>query len=194
MNIVTIRKAKESDRINLSHIIAAGFEKDFSPLTKDMGKVAKALCSGIQIERFYVAQQGEQMLGAAACTDNTGRACYPKRAELRQNFGFIKGTFSYYVLRDEFMQPLSYDSDIGFIEFVTVSGNARGKGIAKQILTGIVEQSGYKEFILDVTDVNNYAIKAYTTFGFIETHRIPAKHPKHQGYSEKVFMRYTSTA
>jgi len=106
MITVDIRKAQEADRINLSRIIATGFEKDFSALTKDMDKVAKALCSGIKIDRFYVAQKGERLLGAAACTDHTGRAVYPRRADLRANLGLIIGTFGYYVLCAEFMQPL----------------------------------------------------------------------------------------
>jgi ribosomal protein S18 acetylase RimI-like enzyme len=193
MDTVKIRKAQENDRVNISRLIATGFEKEFSRLTKDTDKVARVICAGIQIGRFYVAQQGVKLIGVAACTDYTGRAIYTQRTELRKNLGIIIGTLSYYTLRDEFMKPLTYSSEIGFIEFVTVSPFARGKGIAKQLLQNIVEQSAYKEFILEVTDINTYAIKAYTTFGFVETHRIPMKHPKHQGYNEKVYMQYATS-
>ena len=191
MEAVIIRKAQEADRRNLSVIIAEGFAKEFSLLTKDSDKLARALCDGIRIDKFYIAQQGEWPIGAAACSDITGRAVYPLLKDLCKYFGPIKGAVGLYVMKNQFMKPLTYPSETAYLEFLTVSSQARGRGVAKQLLKGIIEGSGYRKFILDVYDVNTYAIRAYTAFGFTETHRVPAKYPKLQGYNEKISMSYT---
>ena len=190
MDVVNIRKAHEADRRNLSVIIAKGFAKEFSLLTKDADKLARALCDGIRVDKFYIAQQGEWSIGAAACSDITGRAVYPLLKDLCKYFGLIKGVLGYNVMKNQFMKPLAYSPETAYIEFLTVLSYARGNGVAKQLLKGIVEESGYKKFILDVYDVNTYAIRAYTAFGFVETHRVPVKYPKLQGYNEKISMSY----
>ena len=50
--------------------------------------------------------------------------------------------------------------------------------------------TNYQDFVLDVTDINNNAIKCYTSIGFEEFKRIPEKHGKQKGFNEKIFMRY----
>ena len=47
-----------------------------------------------------------------------------------------------------------------------------------------------QDFVLDVTDINNNAIKCYTNIGFEEFKRISEKHGKQKGFNEKIFMRY----
>jgi ribosomal protein S18 acetylase RimI-like enzyme len=48
----------------------------------------------------------------------------------------------------------------------------------------------YRDFVLDVTDVNESAIKCYTNVGFEEFKRVPEKHGKQKGFNERIFMRY----
>jgi hypothetical protein len=49
------------------------------------------------------------------------------------------------------MKPLIYSPETGYLEFVTVSQNARGKGVAKQLIKGITEQS-VKEVVQNLVD------------------------------------------
>jgi hypothetical protein len=46
------------------------------------------------------------------------------------------------------------------------------------------------EFFLDVTDVNISAQKSYQAFGFVESHRVPEKHPKQRGFNSRIYMKY----
>ena len=50
--------------------------------------------------------------------------------------------------------------------------------------------TNYQDFVLDVTDINNNAIKCYTSIGFKEFKRIPEKHGKQKGFNERIFIRY----
>ena len=52
--------------------------------------------------------------------------------------------------------------------------------------------TNYQDFVLDVTDINNNAIKCYMSIGFEEFKRIPEKYSKQKGFNEKIFIRYCS--
>ena len=192
---VQYRAASQADRMAIAKTIAYSFERDFSALCKDMEKIAHILESGIDINRFVIAEQNGEMVGITACADCTGRAVMPDKKQFKKYLGFLRGIIGFYILKDEFMFPVEYPNTIGYIEFVGVLKHARGQGIAKGLLKTIMARKPqYTEFVLDVTDVNTSAQKCYTDFGFMEFERKPQKYAKMTGYSAKIYMRYTRYA
>lgn len=188
--MVHIREAKETDRNSVALCIAEGFEKDFSILCKDNQKVADAIAAGLNLERFYVADIKGDIAGVLAISDCNGRAARVERASLKKQFGFFKGFIGALVLKEEFEGQLEYPITTGYIEFVAVRKRYRKRGIATTMLKESMLLTNYQDFVLDVTDINNNAIKCYTNIGFEEFKRIPEKHGTQKGFNEKIYMRY----
>lgn len=190
--MVHIRGAKETDRNSVAFCIAEGFEKDFSVLCKDNQKVAYAIAAGLNMKRFYVADIDGDIAGVLAISDCNGRAARVEKVSLKKQFGFFKGFIGALVLKEEFEGQLEYPITTGYIEFVAVRKKYRKQGIAATMLKESMLLTNYQNFVLDVTDINNNAIKCYTNIGFEEFKRIPEKHGKQKGFNEKIFMRYCS--
>ena len=188
--MVHIRKAKEADRYDIALCIAEGFEKDFSMLWKDHQKVATAIEPGLNMERFYVADIKGNIAGVMAISDCNGRAARVEKASLKKYFGFFNGIIGTLVLKEEFERQLAFPVTAGYIEFVTVRKKYRRQGIAATMLKESMSLTNYRDFVLDVTDINNDAIKCYMSIGFEEFKRIPEKHGKQKGFNERIFMRY----
>lgn len=185
---IKVRGARETDRNDIALCIAEGFEEDFLVLCKDTGKVAKAISSGIIINKFYVAEIGNKMAGVIAVSNCEGRAVMTDISSYRKNFGMIKGIIAKLVLREEFEASIEYPVTTGYIEFVAVRKNDRRKGIATAMLKESMALSSYKEYVLDVTDINLPAIKCYSSLGFEEFKRVNEKHSKQKGYHAKIYM------
>lgn len=190
MEQIVIRKAVEKDRKQIADAIAVCYKEDFSVLAKDISKAASALLPGIQILRFYVAELDGKIIGIAACSDCSGRAVHVDGTAYRNSFGIIKGTMAILFMKNEFMHTLQYPIDTGYIEFVGVLPDYQGRSVAKKLMTGIIQMSEYKNYILDVKDNNIPAIKCYEHIGFKEYQRIPERGGKVKGFKERVFMKY----
>lgn len=189
MNI-NVRQARENDRNHIALCIAEGFEKDFHILCKDTPKVAAAISTGLHISKFFVAESDHEVIGAAAISDCRGRAATTDIASYKRNFGFIKGIIAYLVLKEEFEAPLNYPPTTGYIEFVAVRNAHQRKGIATTMLEESIAQSSYKDYVLEVTDINTAAIRCYSALGFEEFKRIEEKRSKQKGFSARIYMRY----
>lgn len=185
-----IRKAREADRNNIALCIAEGFEKDFSVLCKDNPKVAAAIAAGLNMENFYVADIKGNIAGVLAISDCNNRAARVESVSLKKKFGFFKGVIGAFVLKKEFEGRLGYPATTGYIEFVAVRKKYRQQGIATTLLQESMLLTNYREFVLDVIDINYNAIKCYTKIGFEEFKRVPEKHGKQKGFQAKIFMRY----
>ena len=185
-----IRKAKETDRSAVALCIAEGFEKDFSILCKDTQKVSDAIASGLNMERFFVADIEGNIAGVLAISDCTGRAAKAEKSSLKKHFGFFKGIIAAFILKEEFEKHIEYPVTTGYIEFVAVLKKYRKQGIAATMLRESMLLTNYRDFVLDVIDVNESAIKCYTNVGFEEFKRVPEKHGKQKGFNERIFMRY----
>ena len=188
--MVHIRKANETDRDAVAMCIAEGFEKDFSVLCKDNQKVADAIANGLNMERFYVADVDGNVAGVLAISDCNGRAARVEKVSLRKQLGIFKGIIGAFVLKEEFEKQLEYPVTTGYIEFVAVRKKNRKQGIASNMLRESMLLTNYQDFVLDVTDKNEKAIRCYSSIGFEEFKRIPEKHGKQKGFNEKIYMRY----
>ncbi len=188
--MVHIRKASETDRDAVAMCIAEGFEKDFSILCKDNQKVADAIANGLNMEKFYVADVDGNVAGVLAISDCNGRAAKVEKVSLRKQLGLFKGIIGAFVLKEEFEKQLEYPVTTGYIEFVAVRKKYRKQGIASTMLRESMLLTNYQDFVLDVTDINEKAIRCYSSIGFEEFKRIPEKHGKQKGFNEKIYMRY----
>lgn len=188
--MIHIRKASETDRDNVAMCIAEGFEKDFSVLCKDNQKVADAISNGLNMERFYVADVDGNVAGVLAISDCNGRAARVEKVSLKEQLGIFKGIIGAFVLKEEFEKQLEYPVTTGYIEFVAVRKKYRKQGIASNMLRESMLLTNYQDFVLDVTDINEKAIRCYSSIGFEEFKRIPEKHGKQKGFNEKIYMRY----
>ena len=188
----SIRKAQTNEKPQIARTIAYSFEKDFSGLSKDSERIAKALENGVDTSRFLVAEQSGKIVGIVGCADCTGRAVSPSKKDCKKHLGFIRGFIAHIVFTEEFIQPLTYPPTTGVIDIVGVLAEARGQGIARAMLEKAIEYNPqYSEFILNVTDINDTAIKLYESFGFVEFERIPYKYAKQAGFKAKIYMKYT---
>ena len=185
-----IRKAAEADRNSIALCIAEGFEKDFSVLCKDSQKVAAAIAAGLNMESFYVADIMGTIAGVLAISDCNSRAARVEIVSLKKQFGFFKGTIGAFILKKEFEGRLEYPVTTGYIDFVAVRKKYRQQGVATTLLQESMLFTNYRDFVLDVTDINHHAIQCYTKIGFEEFKRIPERHSKQKGFNAKIFMRY----
>lgn len=193
--MIEIRKAVESDRKQIASCIAEAFAKDFSLLCKDSQVVSNAIQTGIQIERFYVAvEETHTVVGALAIADCNGRSLLTDAKAYKKHFGFVKGTVAISVLKKEFEELLKCPDTVGYIEFVCVLKRCQRQGITTKMLEYATNDSNYDTYELDVTNVNQGAIRCYEKFGFSEYKREAVKYAKQKGFDEKIFMKYQSSA
>jgi len=185
-----IRKGADSDREQIAECIAEAFKKDFSVICKDVQIVSKAIESGIQTERFYVAIENETIVGVLAISDCNGRSVLTDSKSYKKYFGFLKGIIAAIVMKEEFGKQLKYPDTVGYIEFVAVLENYRRRGITTQLLSHAIANEKYSKYELDVTNINQGAIDCYKKFGFAEYKREKVSHAKQKGFSEKIYMRY----
>ena len=184
-----IRKARESDNFNIAKTVADSFEKILSVFTKDMVRMAKVFENGIATDRFYVAEQDEKIIGVVACGDCTGRVLKATKDDCKKYLGFIWGQIAFRIIRSELMRPHTYPATTGYVDVLGVLQQARGKGVAKELLKAMIENNPqYNKFVLDVDSINASAIKSYTDFGFVEFKRVPVmKFSKRS----RIFMEFT---
>ena len=186
-----IRKAENNDKTGIAQAIADSFKKDFSGFSRDTERIAKALENGININRFFVAEQKGKIIGIVASADCFERALTPSKKDCKKHLGFIRGIIAHYVFKIEFSNPLTFPADTGCFDILGVVEEAQGKGAGKALIQKVIEEnSQYKEFVLNVTDVNKPAIRLYQGFGFVEYERVPYKFAKQAGFKEKIWMKY----
>ena len=187
---VTVRKATETNRAAIAGVIAYSYRREFSTISRDLDKVARALAHAVQVDRFFVADRGGDVTGTIACTDRTGRAMRVSGAELRKHLGLVRGTVLARSVVPEFMTPVDYPAGTGYIEFVAVAETARRQGIATKLVEGVIAQAPYAEYMLEVTDVNTGARDCYRKIGFADVGRKTEKFGRLKGFRERIYMRY----
>lgn len=186
-------KACEADRPAIAFCIAESFEKDFAHLSNDSQKVAEAIASGIQIDKFYVVKVEDSIVAVMAISDALGRAIRTNLGAYIKSFGLIKGIIAKLMLRSELEKKLDYPITTGYVELVAVRKEFRHRGIATDMLQSAMEMADYDDFVLDVTDVNLPAIQCYINLGYQEFQRVKVRYAKQKGFNEKIFMRYKKT-
>jgi 8-oxo-dGTP diphosphatase len=189
---LTVRPAVESDRAAIASVIVEAYRHEFSTLSRNMDKLTAALTPAVEVDRFFVADRGGDIIGAVACTDHTGRAMCVRAADWRRHLGTARGALAARILAAQWMSQLDYPSDTGYIEFVAVTERGRRQGIATKLVEGVIALAPYTDFELEVTDVNTPARECYRKIGFIEVKRKKEKFGRIKGFRERIYMRCQS--
>lgn len=187
---VTVRRAVEPDREGIVSVIVEAYRDQFSTLSRDMDKIAAALTPAVEIDRFFVADHGGDVVGAIACTDHTGRAMRVEAAHWRRFLGLVRGALAARILAPQWMSQLDYPAATGYIEFVAVAERGRRQGVATRLVEGVIARTPYRDFELEVTDVNTPARDCYRKIGFVDVRRKKEKFGRVKGFRERIYMHY----
>lgn len=79
---------------------------------------------------------------------------------------------------------------MGTVEFVATSTEYRSKGVASSIINHIFETTPYNEYVLEVADTNEKAVRLYEKLGFSEFMRVKEKHSKQSGINNLLYLKY----
>ncbi len=192
-NRILIKKMSDYDRNvrhDLARVFVDGYYKDLSFFTKDRGKLSAAFLNAFCPEVFYLAEMNEKIVGMLACSYDRHRGVNVMKPDMIRNFGFMKGSLGYHILKEELGAPLHYPDDTAYIECVATIKAVRGKGVGTALFRYVLENLPYRIFILEVSDVNHNAYRLYKKLGFEEFKRKREKHPILKGHKESIFMRW----
>ncbi|UTC65366.1 GNAT family N-acetyltransferase [Treponema sp. OMZ 788] len=187
-----IRQAQESDRNKIVDCILDAFQKDFSEFINKVGKnkVESFLTECIRINCFYLIETEQEIIGVLALSDIKGRAINGAKKAAQKYFGAFVGRILYMANFKDFEINYCKSETIGFIEFAAVRQKFQGRGIASFLITKVISETSYTNYLLDVVDTNYAAINCYTKLGFIEIKRDKVMFGKQKGFKEKIFMEY----
>jgi 8-oxo-dGTP diphosphatase len=187
---VKVRPAVESDRAGIASVIAEACRHEFNTLSRDTDRITAALTPAVAVDRFFVADRGGGVVGTIACTDHTGRAMQVTAADWRRHLGLVRGTLAARILARQWMSVLPYPAATGYLEFVAVAERGRRQGVATKLVEGVIAQTPYTEYELDVTDVNTAAHDCYRKVGFVDVRRKKEMFGRINGFRERIYMRY----
>lgn len=179
-------------RPEISGIFTEGFSQWLTFFSKDQGKLTRAFTHMFRPELFYVAVLDGEIAAITACTNGIEPSVRLNKAEFTKHLGFIRGLTAYYILRREFEKhpyPFELAPGTGSVEFVATAAKHRSKGIATALIRHIMRNAGYSNYVLEVADTNECAVKVYSGLGFRECMRIQDKHGKQSGVNFFIYMK-----
>jgi ribosomal protein S18 acetylase RimI-like enzyme len=189
---IEIKKMSGSNGItknDVAGVFVEGYYNLLSSLCKDKNKLINAFENAVNENVFYIALDGDKPVGITACANNKGRALHLDKNNLKKNLGFIKGSMAYSFMKNEFNTPLAYPTNTAYIECVATIPEARGKGVATEMMKYILNEQLYDEYILEVADTNHTAKKIYEKLGFKEFERKKEKFAKIKGVNYRIYMK-----
>ncbi|MCM0648930.1 GNAT family N-acetyltransferase [Clostridium swellfunianum] len=194
----TVIRADKMDldvRLQMSKVFADGFTQWLVFFSKDKNKIARSFSHMFVLDQFYVAVTDNKIAGMVACTDCKTLSVRLNIKELRKHLGFFKGSIAAIVLKKEFENTIENPSPVtGSIEFVGTASEFREKGVASQIISYIIENTAYREYLIkEVADTNTAAINLYKKLGFVEYNRtpVPQMRAKKIGINNFLALKYT---
>ncbi|MCL2839249.1 MAG: GNAT family N-acetyltransferase [Defluviitaleaceae bacterium] len=176
-------------RLQLSRIFVDGFYIWLKVLSKDKEKLTKTFAHMFKLEYFYVAHEGETIFAKTACINGSQPITFDKKIFI-QTLGFFRGRIAYFMLKKHLIRnvyPFELANTTGSIEFVATAPEAQGKGIARQLITFIMNNTPYASYVLEVVDTNAGAVHLYKKLGFKEIQRTKA--PKGSGSNFCLYMQ-----
>jgi GNAT superfamily N-acetyltransferase len=160
--------------------------------SKDKEKLARALIRIFDASRFYVAIDNAEIEAITAFTDGIHPPIHLQKKELCRHLGLISGTFAYSMLKQNLENhpyPFEATPQMGSIEFVATAPEYRGRGVATDLITYVMNETPRAEYVFEVADTNTTAVRLYERLGFAEHMRVPEKRPKQSGLNYYVYMR-----
>ena len=180
-------------RPQMGKIFAEGFyEHGLKHFSKDKGKLARATEHIFVLDGFYAAVEGEEIMAFIGCTDKKPPPIKLDIKILRRELGFFRGSLANWGLNKfsvNHKYPFEMSPQTGSIEFVATATEHRGKGVARGLLSHVMENLPFTEYVLEVVDTNTPAMRLYEKLGFKEFKRTPSLSPKRSGFNYFVYMK-----
>lgn len=194
INVIPARDMGMDVNKRISEIFVEGFYQWLRYFSKDKQKLAGAFEHMFITDFFYLSVIDGEITGITACTDGKTSCVYLKRREFIKHLGFVRGNIACSVLKKEFMMrkyPFNIQPGTASIEFVATAPEFRGKGIAASIIRYIIDVTSHAEYVLEVADTNENAVRLYQKLGFAEFQRVKQKYSEQSGINYLVYMKYS---
>jgi len=98
-----------------------------------MEHIAKIFENGIATDRFYIAEQSNEIIGVIACADCTQRALAATKKDCKKYLGFIRGAIVFKIIRSELMRPHSYPLTTGYYRCAWCFAAGKRKRCCKRV-------------------------------------------------------------
>lgn len=193
LSIARMSDLGDDRREDVARVFVDGYLDILKSVSKDRDRWAGALASAFVPEVFFVALDGDEVLGIAACSSRATRAMYLQLDDFREHLGFVRGTLAHRVMRPNFEAVLDYPASTGYVECVATSEKARGRGVATRLMEHI-HTLPYDDFVLEVTDTNTGARRLYEKLGYQESSRKRSRFPWLTGHEYALYLHKTKPA
>lgn len=191
--IICANKAGQNIQASISEIFVEGFYQWLKFFSKDKAKLKRAFAHMFNLDVFYVAMEAKTVTGIAVLNNGMQPTIKLNKKELQKHIGFIRGGIAYKVLTREFVEkqyPFILKEREASVEFVTTAEAYRSKGVASTLMKYFIEQPQFDNYVLEVADTNENALKLYEKLGFREFMRIEEKHKKQSGLNFYIYMNH----
>ena len=162
------------DKAEITSILFEAFWNKMKWYFSKMNQVDARILFGeaITYNMGYYYKEDGKVLGAALLSKR--KTPYLKiNRHIRKKMGFIKG-----MLFGKIFNVTSPKKHVICLQMISVSPNARGKGVGKKMLdymNEIAKNNGSNQIILDVIDNNKGAIKLYEREGYTISKHVNTK-------------------
>ena len=168
----------ELDQIHLRQaveIYAASFYEPLSFISVDLDIIADILEQSFVPKNHYVALLDGNVVGVISLSDSKGRSQHIRRDALTARLGLLRGSIAFFRLRAVLGQPLDLSEYQCYIDSVATDTAFRGMGISKAMQRYLLQTLPYKEYLLEVAEMNSRAIRDFAELGFIVERRKPQR-------------------
>lgn len=184
-------KVSFDPRPQMAALFVDGFSDWLHYFDKKGDKLAEAFTPAFQLETFFLAvDPNNRVLAMVGCPDGVPALRFDKAAFIKA-LGSVKGRFAYSILTKFLIDnhyPFEVTPGMGSIEFVVSNPTIRGRGITGRLIEYVMQQRGYREYVLEVASTNTRAVRLYERLGFSEFLHKPA--PKRSGVGEYIYMKH----
>ena len=177
-------------RPQMGRIFAHGFYQWLKYFSKDAELLSEAFEHIFDLSRFFVAKHSNEIIAITACTDGKAAPIRLDRKTLCRVLGCIRGSIAYIMLTKHLVNhayPFELPPQTLSIEFVATAQEHRGKGAAYGLIAHIMGVIPHAEYVLEVADTNEAAVRLYEKAGFVVFERVPA--PKRGGFNYYLYMK-----
>ena len=189
LEIKHLGNASSDIRKEVTNIFVEAYYSSLRSISKDFAQLNRLFYEAFLLDHFYGAFIGNELVGFFALTDSKERSFRFNKRTFIGEFGYLKGTILYNILKKELEHEIELQETGYNIESVATKKEFQGKGIGKKMMEYAIENNNYLE--LDVVDTNVNAFKLYKKLGFTIFKEKPVKGFKTLvEYNKKIFMKY----
>jgi len=189
LEIKHLANAGSDVRKELTNIFIDAYYSSLHSISKDHAQLNRLFYEAFLLDHFYGTFIGNELVGFFALTDSKERCFRFNKRIFIGEFGYLKGTILYNILKKELEHRIELQETGYNIESVAMKKEFQGEGIGKKMMEYAIEKNSYLE--LDVVDTNTNAFELYKKLGFTVFKEKPVKGFKSLvGYNKKIFMKY----